>query len=124
MNYIYGATGHSFVTDWGVNPPKRPHHRGALCGFVLNQEFCDATHWNDPDRKFANILPGALVGGPNLYDEWTDDHRKYITSEVAVDYNAALLSGASPASPSAQRLPLLVSRQCERRACGVGGVCE
>lgn len=101
MNYIFGDVGHSFITDWGVKPPQRPHHRGAFCGYVLNGEFCDAQKWNDGNRTFANTLPGALVGGPNLFDEWTDDHRNYVTSEVALDYNAALLSGARPPSASA-----------------------
>ena len=105
MNYLYGVHGHSFITDWGVDPPQRPHHRNALCGYVLKGERCDAGQWNDGNRTFANTLPGALVGGPNLYDEWKDDHRNYVSSEVAVDYNAALISGAPPAEPRLSTMP-------------------
>lgn len=35
-----------------------------------------------------NILQGALVGGPDENDEYTDDRTDYIHNEVAVDYNA------------------------------------
>jgi hypothetical protein len=95
MNYIMGSTGHSFVTDWGFNAPKKPHHRGASCGYVLLNEVCDQKTWYARDNQpFPNVLPGALVGGPNLYDEWKDSHLDFVASEVALDYNAALLSGA------------------------------
>ena len=93
MNYIMGSTGHSFVTDWGFNPPEKPHHRPASCGYVLLQEECDLRTWDDTQRAFPNVLTGALVGGPNLYDEWEDNHLDFVASEVALDYNAALLSG-------------------------------
>ena len=28
LHYALGDTGRSFVVGYGVNPPKRPHHRG------------------------------------------------------------------------------------------------
>ena len=93
MNYIMGSTGHSFVTDWGFNPPEKPHHRPASCGYVLLEEICTLATWGNTQRAFPNVLTGALVGGPNLYDEWEDNHLDFIASEVALDYNAALLSG-------------------------------
>jgi hypothetical protein len=95
MNYIMGSTGRSFVTDWGTNPPKRPHHRGASCASA-NATTCDFGYWNNPDLTFPNVLPGALVGGPNFFDEFKDNHLDYVKSEVAVDYNAALIAGAHP----------------------------
>lgn len=61
---------------------------------ALQGELCDATAWNNPARKFANVLPGGLVGGPDLNDAWKDDHTNYVQSEVALDYNAGLVSGA------------------------------
>lgn len=99
MNYIMGSTGRSFVTDWGFNPPEKPHHRGATCAYVLENEQCDKITWYNRRREaFPNLLTGALVGGPNLYDEWQDNHLDYVASEVAIDYNAGLLSGTSQAS--------------------------
>lgn len=96
MNYIMGSAGHSFVTGWGFNPPERPHHRGATCAYVSvpNAPLCDQKYWAALDSQiFPNQLFGALVGGPNLYDEWRDSHLDFVASEVALDYNAALLSG-------------------------------
>ena len=95
MDYIMGSTGRSFVTGWGVNPPKRPHHRTSSCAYVLEGELCDRVHWEQKNLTFANVLPGGLVAGPdNVLDEWVDDHHNFETSEVANDFNAALVSGA------------------------------
>lgn len=93
MNYIMGSSGRSFVTGWGEDPPKRPHHRGASCAFVEEAENCTGTTFNDPDRVFPNTLPGGLVGGPTLFDEFEDSHLDFQQSEVSLDYNAALVSG-------------------------------
>ena len=35
-----------------------------------------------------HLLFGALVGGPNFKDEFSDNRRNYEQSEVALDYNA------------------------------------
>ena len=35
------------------------------------------------------VLYGALVGGPNQADQYSDDRNDYIANEVACDYNAA-----------------------------------
>ena len=39
LEYIMGTSptspGRSFVTGWGASPPTRPHHRNALCAYVL-----------------------------------------------------------------------------------------
>lgn len=94
-----GSAGHSFVTGWGVNPPKRPHHRNAFCAFVSLGQMCDFTMWENKNHTFANVLVGGLVGGPVAPDDvWTDDHTDYHLNEVALDYNAALVSGAPPSS--------------------------
>lgn len=34
------------------------------------------------------VLYGALVGGPNQNDVYSDDRGDYIANEVATDYNA------------------------------------
>ena len=39
-----------------------------------------------------NILYGALVGGPDQWDNWNDDRHDYRANEVAVDYNAGFQS--------------------------------
>jgi len=39
-----------------------------------------------------HVLIGALVGGPNQYDQYTDDRENYETNEVTCDYNAGFQS--------------------------------
>jgi hypothetical protein len=98
MQYITGtgqaSAGRSFVTGWGKNPPKRPHHRGASCDFVTKGTACRHAQFFDKNHVFPNVLPGGLVSGPTSVDQYADDHTQYTQSEVACDYNAALISGA------------------------------
>ncbi len=86
INYMLGANPlkRSFVAGFGVNPPINLHHRGAHGSWT-----------NDITSPTNNrhILYGALVGGPDLKDNYTDDRQSYSTNEPACDYNAAF-SGA------------------------------
>ncbi|HEY5959150.1 MAG TPA: glycoside hydrolase family 9 protein, partial [Polyangiaceae bacterium] len=52
INYLLGnnAMGRSYITGWGSNPSKNPHHR-----FWAHQEFAD----------YPEPPPGVVVGGPN-----------------------------------------------------------
>jgi Glycosyl hydrolase family 9 len=95
MRYIMGSAGHSFVTGWGAAPPARPHHRNALCAYVTKGEDCTFATFNEPGRKFANVLSGALVGGPGANDQWRDTQVNLFSSQVSTEYNAALVSGAA-----------------------------
>jgi hypothetical protein len=69
----------SYVCGFGENPPRSPHHRGAHGSW--NNDIEDA----GPNR---HVLWGALVGGPDLSDQYVDDRGDYIANEVACDYNA------------------------------------
>lgn len=94
--YLLGSTGRSFVTGWGASAPARPHHRGAFCDHV-GGAACDADAFFDgANVTFENVLPGGLVSGPTQSDVYEDDQRVYRATEVAVDYNAALVSGPAP----------------------------
>jgi len=80
-DYALGSTGRSFQIGFGVNPPKRPHHRtahGSWMGYV----DCDIPNYH------RHVLVGALVGGPDASDAYTDDIKNYENNEVACDYNA------------------------------------
>ena len=39
-----------------------------------------------------SILNGALVGGPDMWDNYDDDRQDYVSNEVATDYNAGFQS--------------------------------
>lgn len=72
-----------FVVGFGDNCPVNPHHRSSSCPASGS---CDgAEHANGSNPM---ILYGALVGGPNQNDQYTDDRTDYIANEVACDYNA------------------------------------
>jgi len=74
-----GAGGRSYVIGFGTNPPKRPHHRTAHGSWADSQTV---------PTYHRHSLIGALVGGPNSSDSYTDDISNYQTNEVACDYNA------------------------------------
>jgi endoglucanase len=86
INYALGANpnNRSYVCGFGTNPPVNPHHRGAHGG------------WNNalagPPITSRHTLYGALVGGPNVSDAYSDDRGDYIANEVATDYNAGFTS--------------------------------
>ncbi|MBN1697601.1 MAG: glycoside hydrolase family 9 protein, partial [Spirochaetales bacterium] len=79
MNYTLGSNPRngSYVTNYLTNPPKHPHHRA-----------------NEPNRDGnTKGMVGALVGGPDSNDNYTDDVNDYTMNEVALDYNASFLLG-------------------------------
>lgn len=82
INYMLGdnPANRSYVIGFGNNPPVNPHHRTA-----------HGAWYNDIKAPADNrhILFGALVGGPDQNDSYTDDRTDYQQNEVATDYNAA-----------------------------------
>ncbi|XP_069943511.1 uncharacterized protein [Cherax quadricarinatus] len=89
INYILGDTGRSFVVGYGVNPPKRPHHRSSSCPSMPGS--CHDGWAEKQEGPNPQTLYGALVGGPSEDDTYTDDRIDYIHNEVACDYNAAFV---------------------------------
>ena len=82
IDYALGSTGRSFVVGFGENPPQRPHHRTAHGA------------WADTDKEppyHRHVLYGALVGGPNQNDQYTDKIDDFVCNEVACDYNAGFV---------------------------------
>lgn len=79
INYALGSTGRSFVAGFGENPPEHPHHRTSQGSWADNM--------NEPSYH-RHTLFGALVGGPDASDGYTDSISDYQKNEVADDYNA------------------------------------
>lgn len=94
MDYVLGRNplGRSFVSGYGPDPMRRPHHRFWAAGI---------------DPAYPPPPPGALSGGPNntsMSDEvaremkgrcapmtcWADDARAFSLNEVAINWNAPL----------------------------------
>ncbi len=82
-DYILGSTGRSFVIGCGENYPQHPHHRTAHGAYENNVTGA-------PDYS-RHTLVGALVGGPDANDNYTDSINDYVCNEVACDYNAGLV---------------------------------
>lgn len=68
-----------YLTNYGSNSVKHPHHRA-----------------NEPNRDgVTHGMLGALAGGPDSGDSFTDDVNQYTYTEVALDYNASFLLGCA-----------------------------
>ena len=84
IDYILGEnpSNFSYMVGFGENSPQQPHHRGSHGG------GWDTFNSSAPN---ANILYGALVGGPASPNDgdYQDKRSDYIRNEVALDYNAA-----------------------------------
>lgn len=79
IDYALGSSGRSFVVGYGENYPRNPHHRTAHGSYTNNI--------GDPANT-RHVLYGALVGGPDSNDGYSDDRSNYQLGEVACDYNA------------------------------------
>lgn len=84
INYALGDSGRSYVVGFGNNPPTHCHHKAASCP---SWHSCG---WNNYKSQSSNVhtIYGALVGGPNQWDGYSDDRTMYEHTEVACDYNA------------------------------------
>ena len=78
-DYALGSSGRSYVCGFGENSPEHPHHR------TSQGSYCD--NMNEPGEA-RHTLYGALVGGPDSSDNYTDTVSDYCMNEVACDYNA------------------------------------
>ena len=86
VNYVLGDTGRSYLIGFGENYPVNPHHRTAQGSYCNNM--------NEPSEA-RHTLYGALVGGPDANDGYTDEVSNYVNNEVACDYNAGMVGALS-----------------------------
>nr|CAB3479753.1 unnamed protein product [Digitaria exilis] len=97
VDYILGKNpaGVSYMVGFGERFPRRLHHRGASMPSVRTHPGrigCDEgfryLHGGAPD---ANVLAGAVVGGPDERDGFVDDRDGYGQTEPATYINAPLV---------------------------------
>ena len=89
MNYCFGdnSANFSYVVGMGENYPKAWHHRTSSGAW--NDKWSNIGQTEGEDAKqHAHILYGALVGGPDQNDGYSDKIGDYQYTEVAIDYNA------------------------------------
>lgn len=98
VDYILGdnprAT--SYMVGYGNNYPRQVHHRASsIVSYKVNPTFiaCREGYANWYTRKASdpNLLTGAIVGGPDAYDNFADERDNYEQTEPATYNNAPLL---------------------------------
>ncbi|CAM8901752.1 unnamed protein product [Rhodiola kirilowii] len=98
VDYILGRNPNqiSYMIGFGANYPTRVHHRGASIVSIKKDSApveCKAGfdlyyHVSTPNR---NVIQGAVVGGPDQSDSYTDSRDSYSQSEPTLTINAPLV---------------------------------
>lgn len=98
VDYILGdnprAT--SYMVGYGNNYPRQVHHRAAsIVSIKEDSSFvtCRGGYatWFSRKASDPNLLAGAIVGGPDAYDNFADQRDNYEQTEPATYNNAPLL---------------------------------
>ncbi|KAA8524739.1 hypothetical protein F0562_011162 [Nyssa sinensis] len=99
VNYILGSNpmNMSYLVGYGPSYPTRVHHRGAsIVSYRENKGFIGCTqgydNWYSRVEPNPNVVVGALVGGPDCLDNFSDERGNYMQTE-ACTYNTAPLVG-------------------------------
>lgn len=78
MDYILGANPHgrSYMVGFGNNPPQQAHHRGASIPTqdATMEVGCPMSfvRWYNKNVPNPNELTGAILGGPDKKDSFSD----------------------------------------------------
>ncbi|KAG1334304.1 hypothetical protein COCNU_03G004230 [Cocos nucifera] len=78
MDYLLGSNprGRSYMVGFGKNSPTQAHHRGASVPVLSPQAEVDCgmsfVKWYQKNQPNPNELTGAIVGGPDRYDNFED----------------------------------------------------
>ena len=98
-DYILGSNpmGMSYLVGFGPNWPKKVHHRGAsIVSYKESKGFIGCTQgydeWYGRRGPNPNVLVGAIVGGPDIGDNFRDARGNYVQTE-ACTYNTAPMVG-------------------------------
>ncbi|KJE93538.1 cellulase [Capsaspora owczarzaki ATCC 30864] len=94
LHYVMGSSGRSFIVGFGTNPPKQAHHAGASCPLYSTNVPCgwDVFNANTPN---THIIYGAIVGGPDQNDAYSDVRSNYQQAEPACDHNGPFSSAVA-----------------------------
>ncbi|XP_039126047.1 endoglucanase 3-like [Dioscorea cayenensis subsp. rotundata] len=101
VDYILGENPKmtSYMVGYSKNFPKHVHHRSSSIPSILVDTqplSCDSGfNFYYASSENPNVLTGAVVGGPDDNDEYTDDRNNYAQSEPATYINAPLVGTLS-----------------------------
>ncbi|MBA0827449.1 hypothetical protein Goarm_012231, partial [Gossypium armourianum] len=99
MDYILGANplGRSYMVGFGNNPPTQAHHRGA--SIPLSEANMDINcgmsfaRWFNKNSPNPNELTGAILGGPDKQDKFSDLRWTSIYTEPCTYVNSLAVAG-------------------------------
>ncbi|KAJ8435551.1 hypothetical protein Cgig2_015406 [Carnegiea gigantea] len=97
-DYILGQNPESmsYLVGFGTKYPKRAHHRGSSIPsifFLHDKVDCvqGFESWYKRSEPNPNVLYGALIGGPDSSDSFTDDRDNYEQNEPTTTAAAPLI---------------------------------
>ncbi|KAI4303638.1 hypothetical protein MLD38_039243 [Melastoma candidum] len=98
VDYILGDNprGTSYMVGYGSNYPRQVHHRGSsIVSIKVNPSFVSCrggyATWFSRPASDPNVLTGAIVGGPDAYDDFADERHNYEQTEPTTYNNAPFL---------------------------------
>lgn len=97
VDYILGDNPQkmSYMVGFGDRYPKNVHHRGSSVPSIHDHPqhiSCgDGFQYFHSSSPNPNVLVGAIVGGPDSSDQFSDDRNNYQQSEPATYINAPLV---------------------------------
>lgn len=84
------------MVGYGNNYPRQVHHRGSsIVSVKIDPTFVSCrggyATWFNRKANDPNLLTGAIVGGPDAYDNFADQRDNYEQTEPATYNNAPLI---------------------------------
>ncbi|KAL3630955.1 Endoglucanase 7 [Castilleja foliolosa] len=95
MNYTLGDNplNMSYVVGYGPKFPRHIHHRAASIPKDGTKYSCTGGwRWRDARTPNPNTIDGAMVGGPDRFDNFKDVRTNYSYTEPTVAGNAGLVA--------------------------------
>ncbi|CAK7326002.1 unnamed protein product [Dovyalis caffra] len=95
INYILGDNPMkmSYVVGYGNKFPRHVHHRGASIPNDKKRYSCTGGwKWRDTPKANPNNITGAMVGGPDRFDQFRDVRSNYNFTEPTLAGNAGLVA--------------------------------
>ncbi|XP_059630328.1 endoglucanase 12-like [Cornus florida] len=98
VDYILGSNPRrmSYMVGFGSNYPKQIHHRGSSIVSIKRDKkpvTCKGgfQDWFNKNAPNPNVLEGAIVGGPDQGDNYSDSRQNFQQSEPATANSAPLV---------------------------------
>jgi len=85
----------SYMVGFGTKYPTQPHHRGSSLPSIQSKPEkidCNGGYsYYNSDTPNPNVHIGAIVGGPNSSDQYSDKKSDYSHAEPTTYINAAFI---------------------------------